>query len=200
MRWDLERLKNLSTMESKYLDPREIEHLTSCRLCANLGTDHATSSGPPDAPVVLAMFTPTSEAVETGEPFTGAYRQLVELMLDRANLLYTDVYKTHVVKCKTPGGRQVSAPECRNCMQTWFSQEVHTINPVVVVLFGKLAAEAVLKDTQIFEHGKKVVSKSGRAYIMSYHPSWFVRNGQVSEFLELGNLINECLGGSSEQT
>jgi uracil-DNA glycosylase len=198
MRWDLERLKRIRDMESKYLDPRKIEDVSQCRICANLGEDHVPSEGSPGARVMLVGQSPGAREVEQGRPFCGPSGELVDLMLERAGLSRSEVYIANTLKCRPPGNRAGLAGEIRNCKQQWLAAELKSINPAVVVVVGKDAfASLIPAGTVEFSHKARVVSKAGRVYLVSYHPSWYLRRGDPMGFVEFGDfLAMELVGGS----
>lgn len=200
MRWDLERLKRIREMESKYLDPRAIEDVSTCRLCANLGTDHVPSEGAPHAAVLLVGQSPGAREIEQGRPFCGPSGELVDLMLERAGLDRKEVYIANTLKCRPPGNRKGMAAEIRNCKQQWLGAELKAVNPRIIVVIGRDAFTSIVPDGKMeFSHKGRLVSKSGRVYLVTYHPSWFLRRGDPIGFVEFGDtLAVELAGGSCE--
>ena len=187
-------------MDSQFLDPRSIEDVASCRLCANLGMDHVPAQGAVGASLMIIGSHPGHREVETAKPIQGAAGELIDMLLSRAGLSRLDAYITYVVKCKPPNMRNLLPAETRNCMQQWLKQEIKAINPSVVLLIGKQAFNDVLGSAAAgveFTHGGSTTNKSGRLFMFSYHPSWFIRRGNLGEFMELGDKIANHLEGGS---
>lgn len=167
-----------------------LAHLQQCRKCLNLGKDHVLPNGPISSEIMLIAPNPTSEEVEQQKIFTGAVGELLDYTLDEANLDRSEVYITHLVKCRAAGDRKPYTEEVDTCILNWMSKEIKLVNPSIVILLGKHVHQTFIGDKFEFQHLGVVKSKK-RTYIMSYHPMHFLTKGDLDGFLELGRIIRE---------
>jgi len=91
-----------------------------------------------------------------------------------------DVYITNLVKCnpKDANGRNrtPSPEEVQNC-SLYLEQELHDIEPKIVILLGKVVAEYVLKEKikKFISVHQKPRHIEDRIYIPFIHPSYVIR-------------------------
>ena len=112
-----------------------------------------------------------------GEPFVGQAGKLLDAMLDSLDLARgKKVYIANAVKCRPPGNRTPEAAEINAC-RPWLARQIALLKPKIIVLLGKSAAHAVLKDDkplgtlrgQRFEY-------AGIPVVVTYHPAYLLRN------------------------
>lgn len=187
------RLKMLKKLNATALNPLDIECVSQCELCINLGRGHVVSEGNTNAKVMIVGQHPGAADVEKGRPFQGSVGQLITLMLDRAGLEREDVYLTNAVKCRTPGNRNAFAPEIRNCTEVWLIPEIKAIQPMVVVLLGKDAFSSIMPPSKLFQDKTTIPGKSGAKYVVSYHPSYYIRRGNPEAFVEFGDYLADVM-------
>jgi uracil-DNA glycosylase family 4 len=91
-----------------------------------------------------------------------------------------NVYVTNLVKCNPKNAegnnRTPSLDEIKNCA-SYYEQELADINPEVIVLFGKVVTEQILKKKiSKFNviHNKSIVYEN-RTFIPFIHPSYVIR-------------------------
>ncbi len=189
----------LRNLDTSILDPRKIEDVSQCRICANLGLDHVPSEGAINASVMIIGQSPGAREVEQGRPFVGPCGEMLDLMLDRAGLSRNEVYIANTLKCRPPANRAGLPGEIRNCKQQWLAHEIKAVNPRLIILLGKDAYKSIIpQGTKDFEHKGIITSKSGRQYMMLYHPSWFLRRGATMDFIMLGDFLAQTLNSQEE--
>ncbi|ODV44255.1 hydroxyacid dehydrogenase [Cupriavidus sp. UYMMa02A] len=169
--------------------PREAvparEQVNACRRCPlwHDATQGVPGAGPASAKVMLVGEQPGNEEDLQGEPFVGPAGRLLGEALARAGLERDDVYVTNAVKHfkfqmrgkrrlhKTPGQLEVEA------CSIWLEQEIHAIEPAVIVALGATAASAVLgkKRVALSTLMDAPVEKEGRMVVATYHPSFVLR-------------------------
>lgn len=192
----------------------------ACGLC-NERRQTVFGYGNPDAQVMIIGEAPGENEDKTGDPFVGAAGQLLDQYLayvsardevqdcvntlnklrnedDRFSyrrklreLLLEDYYFTNVVMCKPPENRDPIPKEMDACRARLIEQ-IYTIDPVVVVAAGSIAATAIV--------GKKVAITSQRGELLDIdipgkvvpvrypmmpilHPSYLLR---VNDFKQRG--------------
>lgn len=141
--------------------------------------------GNPDATVMIIGEAPGEAEDATGYPFVGASGQLLDQFLGqvsahqsiqdllddisdakgRANMemraqlrhkLLYDYFLTNIVMCRPPENRDPIPKEWAAC-RTRLLEQIYTVDPVLIICAGRLAAEAVI--------GKKISITSSRGDI-----------------------------------
>lgn len=114
-----------------------------------------------------------------GRPFVGRAGDLLNQALVRANLDREDVFITNVVKCRPPGNRNPTTEEMQSC-SPYLTKQIATINPKLIVLLGKVAAEFLLqRPVKITKENGKLDFLTGGTCVMTVlHPAYVLRNQQ----------------------
>src|SRR3954452_25106820 len=95
-----------------------LDHLAdhSCELCPRHDwTDRVCvmGSGNPKSRIMLVGEAPGAEEERTGRVFSGAAGQLLDKMLERADLSRSELYVTNAVKCRPPENRSPERSEAK---------------------------------------------------------------------------------------
>lgn len=178
------------------MNPLDIKDVEQCKLCVNLSTDYVPSLGNPTANLMLIGQSPGKREVELGRPFVGPAGELLDFMLLEAGIdRDRDCYIANILKCRPPGNRPSVPAERANCWRQWLHDEIRIVNPRFVLLLGKEAHTTVLaKVLEKNPFGHKLVYQSKlRTYITSYHPAYFLRQQDFSEFLSVGPFLQEVM-------
>lgn len=183
------RLLQLQTM----VNPLLLSDVQTCRRCVTLGKDHVPASGAVPARVLILGQSPGAEEVQQGIPFVGACGEMIDFMLDAAELSREEVYITNTLKCRPPSNRPGSPAEIRNCRDQWLKHEIAQVRPKVILTLGRDAFTALCLP-EPFAH-KRVIPSSAkdRFVLVSYHPGYFLRRGALEEFVAVGTLLKELL-------
>jgi uracil-DNA glycosylase family 4 len=135
-----------------------------------------THAVPGEGPVPGAVFfigeAPGAKEDQLGRPFVGPSGRLLNSLLETAGLSREEVYITSCVKCRPPNNRTPHTNELNTCQEAWLNEQIRLVNPHVIVLLGKVAAQQVLQDQRSLRqvHGE-VVPREGRLYLLTYHPA-----------------------------
>lgn len=153
----------------------EIEH---CAICKEGKTGVAVpGEGNPDADVVFIGEAPGKKEAETGRPFIGRSGQLLRKLIRGIGLDdEKDVYITSPVKYLPLRGTPTPADIAHGRIH--LMEQFDVIQPQVIVLLGRVAAEGVLerKVAVAKEHGHIIEEdKKGRKYFLTYHPAAALR-------------------------
>lgn len=135
---------------------------------------------------------PGAKEVEEHEPFVGASGGLLDMMLEHAEILRSDAYLANAVKCHPPGNRPAAPDELAACGETWLYREIKVLKPKVILSLGKDAATTLKLYPTHWSHGNIVETKQ-RKYLVSYHPSYFLRRRDPDTFLQLGSVLKNLL-------
>lgn len=169
--------------------------IEQCTICPNLGRYHCPAFGNPHSSLMIIGQSPGSTEADQGEPFVGECGLLLENMLAEVPIAKADCYITNALKCMPPKNRQGTTEEILNCRKKWLSKEFKYVDPKLVLLLGKDAWKTMprrVRDKLEFFHLNKVTLK-GRVYLISYHPGWFLRRGELDEFIHVGSTLRSLL-------
>jgi DNA polymerase len=157
---------------------------TACGLCKTR-TKTVFGVGHRKAPWMLIGEAPGAEEDARGEPFVGQAGKLLDNMLaavglSRADAVEQSVYIANVLKCRPPGNRNPEPEEVALC-EPFLHRQVALVEPRVIVVMGRFAAQALLgTDATIASLRGRVheVRIEGRAIpaIVTYHPAYLLRN------------------------
>lgn len=178
-------------------NPLELADVVQCHACPTLGDNHVPSVGRVNCRLMIVGQSPGAKEVEERQPFVGPCGEMLDYMLDEACLTRDDVYIANALKCRPPGNRPGTAEELSTCFKTWLRYEIKLVEAPLVLLLGKDAATTVLPDGFEFKHGALYQGKTKR-FLVSYHPSYFLRRGEEEEFVKIGETIRKLLEGGHE--
>lgn len=151
---------------------KEIENCPICKL--NKSGKAVPGEGNADADIMFVGEAPGRTEAATGRPFIGRSGKLLRSTINSIGLNEDKVYITSPVKYLpdyiTPTSEDIKHGK------THFDKQVKVINPKIVVLLGRVAAEAVLerKISVVAEHGK-VLHENGRNIFITVHPAAALR-------------------------
>ena len=168
-----------------------------CRSCALGGQRQqvVVGRGNPRAPLLLIGEAPGAQEDALGQPFVGRSGQLLDRLLDRAGFdLQRDLYICNAIKCRPPDNRRPTAAELAAC-RPWLIEQIRLIDPVLLVLVGATALEAVLgikgritrlrgqwlEPTTGARPSALVSALQGRRLMPILHPSYLLRFAREGE-------------------
>ena len=175
------------------------EDAAGCRRCDlwKLGTQTVFGEGPPDARVVMAGEQPGDQEDRAGRPFVGPAGHVLDEALERAGLVREELYLTNAVKHfkwqprgkrrihQRPGRTEITA--CR----PWLLAELETIDPLLLVLLGSVAATSVhgpsFRVTR--ERGTPLPGPGGLTTLATVHPSSILRGDPADRDRAMEGLV-----------
>lgn len=152
---------------------REIEN---CEICKVGKSGKAVpGEGNPDADVVFIGEAPGKKEAIEGRPFIGRSGQLLRGLIREIGLEEKDVFITSPVKYLPDRGTPTPADIAHGRLH--LMKQFAVIQPKVVVLLGRVAAEGVLqrKVAVAKEHGHVIEEKDGMRYFLTLHPAAALR-------------------------
>ena len=163
-----------------------IKQIKSCTRCEMSSTrkNPVIGDGPVPCNVLFLGEAPGNKEDETGVAFTGPSGDVLEAAAFKAGLGVRGFYHVlNMLKCQ-PKGRPATLEEFRNC-EPYLVQQIKKVDPKVIVAFGKHAQAYVLgipvsKVHVLNNAGRMVPMLKGRYAILSYHPAYVLRSGQVA--------------------
>jgi uracil-DNA glycosylase family 4 len=158
------------------------KEIIDCKICPiGKSGKPVVGEGNPDAEVVFIGEAPGKQEAATGRPFIGRSGALLRSLIREAGLKEEDVYITSPVKYLpngkdgTPGGTPKPTDIAHGRIH--LMKQLAVIQPKVVVLLGRVAAEGVLekKVAVAKEHGKVIEERDGIKYFLTIHPAAALR-------------------------
>jgi DNA polymerase len=152
--------------------------ISSCKKCplGNSRTNFVFGTGNPDADIVVIGEAPGAEEDLQGEPFVGRAGQLLNRILEATGFKREEVYIMNILKCRPPGNRNPLPEEVEKC-RPYLEKQLKLINPKIILLLGKVAADALLKTREPLQklRGKVHTYKNWKVMV-TFHPAALLRN------------------------
>ena len=154
--------------------------IKNCKKCKLHETRINTvfGDGSANAKVMIIGEAPGKDEDISGKPFVGRAGKLLTEILSSINLERKDIFITNTVKCRPPENRNPHDDEIISCSE-YLDEQIRLINPKVIVLLGKIAANRILNiDEPISSlRGKKYfIKESNIPIIVFYHPAYLLRS------------------------
>lgn len=149
-----------------------------CRLCslADTRTQVVFGVGNPDADLVFIGEAPGRDEDIRGEPFVGRAGQLLDRMLTAIGMDRNQVYIMNTIKCRPPNNRDPRPDEVLAC-NLWFEQQLDLLQPKVICLLGRVAAQTVLEsDATLGSLRERWHDYRGIPVWVTYHPAYLLRS------------------------
>src|SRR6185369_5584062 len=153
------------------------EEIKNCKTCKVGKSGMAVpGEGNPDADVVFIGEAPGKKEAIEGRPFIGRSGQLLRSLIREIGFDdEKDVYITSPVKYLPDRGTPTSQDIAHGRIH--LMQQFSIIQPKIVMLLGRVAAEGVLerKVAVASEHGEVIEEKDGIKYFLTFHPAAALR-------------------------
>jgi uracil-DNA glycosylase len=161
--------KNLERLKEKCL---------ACQLCGlRKGCQQVVfGDGDPAARLMLIGEGPGADEDRIGVPFVGRAGQLLDKILEAANIRRSDVYIANIVKCRPPSNRLPLQPEVEACLP-YLREQVTMIDPEIIICLGALAMRTLIdRNATISRTRGHWHMIEGRRMIATYHPAALLRD------------------------
>jgi len=158
-----------------------------CEQCDLSAHRHAVmfGSGNEYADVLLVGDAPHDVGAEHTQEavFTGDAQRLLEQVLATLGLEISQVYTTHIVQCATPEHRDPKSNEWFAC-QTWLQQKVALIQPKVILLMGRVAAQTLLQRDDALHDLRETWHEFENIPVrVVYHPAYLLRSPRQKKLM-----------------
>ena len=162
------KASNLKTLAEQAAQCEQCS-LSQGRTCIVFGDGHE------HADILLVGEAPTAQDEQSQQVFSGDAGVLLHAMFDTPAFTHIHCYHMPIIKCTTPKHRAPSHDEWRTC-QTWLHQQIALIQPKVIVLMGRMAAQTLLQSDEPLRalHGQWH-SYQGIDTWVTYHPAYLLR-------------------------
>lgn len=145
------------------------------------GTNMVIYRGNPEAKLMIIGEAPGTEENRQGKPFVGRSGQLLDKMLDAAGFdPQEDVFITNAVFRLPPGegAKPLRKPTNQEIeyYKTFLLEIIRIIDPVIMLLTGNVATQALLDQTGITKLRGQWFEWHGRWIMPIFHPAYLLRN------------------------
>lgn len=185
----INRKPQLETLEGK---------LQCCEDCV-LGktkTRLVFGRGSESAGIVFIGEGPGEQEDLSGVPFVGRAGQLLDKIIQAAEIPEEDYYICNIVKCRPPGNRAPLPDEVKACLP-FLRRQIAEINPKILVLLGASAGKAIIDPNLAITKARGQWVKMGKFMVMpTFHPAALLRDPQKKipvweDFQEIKRLYDE---------
>jgi len=149
-----------------------------CRQCrlSQMRRHVVFGEGNPEAGLFVIGEAPGAEEDAQGRPFVGRSGQLLDKILLAIGFQRNDVYIGNIIKCRPPENRNPLGDEIE-CCKPWLMQQLEIINPRILLLLGRVAANTILDNTLSMGAMRGRIIKWNRFdCVVTYHPAALLRN------------------------
>lgn len=157
-----------------------------CPELAAQATQLVMGSGNPNADIVCIGEAPGKNEDLQGLPFVGAAGKFLDVMLETAGLVRSDIYITNIVKYRPPNNRD-PLPEEKQAFWPYLMRQLQIINPRVVITLGRHSGAAFIPDLTISrDHGqpRRVAYHDHQFLVIPlYHPAAALYSGGMRQVL-----------------
>jgi uracil-DNA glycosylase family protein len=182
----------------------EAAHCRACPLYKN-ATQTVFGEGRATARIVFVGEQPGDREDLAGKPFVGPAGQLLDRALQQAGVDRAATYVTNAVKhfkFEPRGKRRIhkkpNEQEVSICAHQWLDQELHAIEPELIVALGATAARAVFgKATAIGKNRGHIISKPPLGtditadVLVTVHPSYLLRVPDADKDAAFAEFVND---------
>ena len=148
---------------------------TQCRL-ASTRTRFVFCEGNPQARLVVIGEAPGADEDAQGRPFVGRSGQLLDKILLAVGFRREEVFICNILKCRPPQNRNPLQDEIEHCLP-WLAAQLELINPDMLLLLGRVAANTMLDNTLSMGAMRgKVMRWNHFDCVVTYHPAALLRN------------------------
>jgi uracil-DNA glycosylase len=152
--------------------------ICTCQKCplGKTRTNFVFGVGNHNADIVVIGEAPGGDEDAQGEPFVGRAGQLLNKILEATGFQREEVFILNILKCRPPGNRNPLTEEVEQC-RPYLEKQLQLINPKLVLLLGKVAAESLLKTREPLNKLRgRVHDYKGWKVMVTFHPAALLRN------------------------
>lgn len=154
------------------------EDLKNCQACplGSTRTNMVFGKGGDSATVMLVGEGPGADEDRQGVPFVGRAGQLLDKILEAAELPPEDIYIANVVKCRPPQNRQPRPEEIVVC-KAFLREQIKIIAPKIIVCLGAVSTQLLVSpEARITKTRGQWVKKGAFLIMPTFHPAALLRD------------------------
>ncbi len=166
-------------IESKCKSIDELREVAiNCKRCPlREGCKHLVfGAGNSEADLMFVGEGPGVDEDREGIPFVGRAGQLLNKILQAAEIKREEVYISNIVKCRPPHNRKPTVQEMKSCL--WIlAQEIKLVKPKIIVPLGSTALRGLLNPKgRITKTRGKWIKYKGYYFLATFHPAALLRD------------------------
>ncbi|NOQ63802.1 MAG: uracil-DNA glycosylase [Methyloprofundus sp.] len=187
------RLQYLSAMGIDVWLPRYVEEsatetadtwqslhaeMSACQQCELAATRQQVvlGSGNQEADFFWVTEAPSMEDEQQGEAFSDHSAELFTEMLRAMNLNRSEVFMTHIVKCRPPEDRKPRVKELASC-EDFLLRQIALVQPKIMIAVGGIAAHKLLASKAPLAELRETTHEfAGIPLLTLYHPAYLLRS------------------------
>lgn len=158
----------------------------ACRHCVNIvdfREQTVFGTGTLRPRVCFMGEAPGADEDRQGQPFVGRAGQLLTKIINAMKLSREDVYILNALKCRPPQNRTPVPEEIDNC-RSFVEAQLEVLQPEFIVCLGAVAVRSILQSTlSIGKLRGQFHSYRGATVVVTYHPSYLLRNEDAKRFV-----------------
>lgn len=173
----LTQILNLETLQ---------QDIIGCHACplAKVRKNPAVSYGNPQAKLMIVIENPSLLDDEENMIFAGEVGVLLDKMLLAMGLTRSECYITSIVKCRTPGSRQLEEQEIKSCTEKFFNAEINAVRPECILAFGAGFAKDILHREGTISNFRGVFdSYDGIPVMSTFNPAYLLRQPSAKKIV-----------------
>lgn len=154
------------------------EMIKGCKKCDlwKTRTNFVFGVGNHKADIVVIGEAPGADEDAQGEPFVGRAGQLLNKILEATGFKREEVFICNILKSRPPGNRNPLPEEVAVC-KPYLDKQLQLLNPKLILLLGKVAAETLLKTREPLNKMRgKTHNYNGWDVRVTFHPAALLRN------------------------
>lgn len=174
--WETDELDDTARRNLFQILDQEVRGCQKCSEICSFRQQTVFGVGPIRPTVCFMGEAPGADEDKQGEPFVGRAGQLLTRIIAAMQLRREDVFILNALKCRPPGNRTPLPNEIINC-HPFVEAQLETLRPKYIVCLGSVAVRSLLKrDTPVGQLRGKFFDYRGAKVIVTYHPSYLLRN------------------------
>ena len=139
--------------------------------------------GNPNAKLMFVGEGPGADEDRLGRPFVGKAGQLLDRILDAAQIARADVYIANVVKCRPPSNRLPLQSEVDACLP-YLKRQIELINPTHIICLGALAMRTLIDNKSSITRSRGQWKEiDDRQYMPTFHPAALLRDPSKKKYV-----------------
>lgn len=149
-----------------------------CRKCRLRSTCQQVvfGTGNLQSRIMLVGEGPGKDEDIQGLPFVGRAGQLLDKILQAAEIPRPQVFITNVVKCRPPENRLPNPDEVKVC-RNWLEAQIRIIKPQIIVCLGAMASQTIIDPkAAISKIRGRWFNRQGVKIMATFHPAALLRN------------------------
>ena len=162
---------------------------SKCSLCKTR-TMPVIGQGSHEADIMFIGEAPGANEDKTGIPFCGRAGNILDVLLDSAEIKREDIYIANILKCRPPNNNNPRSEEIKACTP-YLERQIVVINPKIICTLGNFSTAFILEKFGLKEkiegiskiHGK-IFDTDNFKIIPLYHPAVATYNMNMMETLK----------------